>query len=139
MDGVKICVTVLFENPFWIGLCEREVDGRYEVCRTVFGAEPKDYEVYAYYLAHYRELRFSPAMEAETQAARRISPKRLQRQIRDAVQSASVGTRAQQALKLQQEAGKEARKKRAKETREAERQRQLDLHREKQKEKHRGH
>ena len=46
MDGVKICVTVLFENPIWIGLCEREADGLYEVCRTVFGAEPKDYEVY---------------------------------------------------------------------------------------------
>ena len=39
-------LTILFQDPFWIGLYEREEDGRYQVCRIVFGAEPRDQEVY---------------------------------------------------------------------------------------------
>ena len=35
-------ITVMFEDPFWIGLYEREWNGRYEVCKITFGAEPKD-------------------------------------------------------------------------------------------------
>ncbi|MDE7157454.1 MAG: YjdF family protein [Lachnospiraceae bacterium] len=42
----KSSLTILFENPFWIGLYERIDGDRYEVCKSTFGAEPKDYEVY---------------------------------------------------------------------------------------------
>jgi hypothetical protein len=38
-------LTILFEAPFWIGLYEREDNGQYEVCKIIFGAEPKDYGV----------------------------------------------------------------------------------------------
>ena len=44
--------TVLFENPFWIGLYERIEGERYEVCKITFGTEPKDYEVYDYFIAN---------------------------------------------------------------------------------------
>ena len=53
-------LTILFDDPFWIGLYEREDDTEYSVCRIVFGAEPRDQEVYAYLLEHWRTLRFSP-------------------------------------------------------------------------------
>ena len=43
MADVSVTLTVLFDEPFWVGLYERETDGRYEVARVVFGAEPKDY------------------------------------------------------------------------------------------------
>lgn len=39
-------LTILFENPFWIGLYERIDGNRYEVGKITFGAEPKNYEVY---------------------------------------------------------------------------------------------
>ena len=45
-------LTILFDDPFWIGLYEREDDTEYSVCRIVFGAEPRDQEVYAYLLEH---------------------------------------------------------------------------------------
>lgn len=34
-------LTILFDDPFWIGLYEREDDTEYSVCRIVFGAEPR--------------------------------------------------------------------------------------------------
>ena len=38
-------LTILFDDPFWIGLYEREDDTEDSVCRIVFGAEPRDQEV----------------------------------------------------------------------------------------------
>ena len=46
--AMKSSLTILFENPFWIGLFERIDGDKYEVCKITFGAEPKDYEVYEY-------------------------------------------------------------------------------------------
>ena len=58
MNQSKAKLTVFFEEPFWIGLYERESDGKYEVCKITFGAEPKDYEVYQFLLDNWRQLRF---------------------------------------------------------------------------------
>ena len=132
-------LTVWFEDPFWVGLYERRSGGTYEVCRIVFGAEPQDYEVYALLMEHWRHLLFSPSMEAAAPEERRINPKRMQRQIRKSLQNTGIGTKAQQALQLQREQGKEARKKASREEREAEADRQFALRREKQREKHEGH
>ena len=78
-------------------------------------------------------------MEAAAVEERRINPKRMQRQIQKSLQSTGIGTKAQQALQLQREQGKEARKKASREEREAEADRQFALRREKQREKHKGH
>ncbi len=45
MDKVSGKLTVFFEEPFWVGVFERVVDGKLSVCKITFGAEPKDYEV----------------------------------------------------------------------------------------------
>ena len=132
-------LTVLFEDPFWIGLFERVEGGRYTVCKITFGAEPKDYEVYAFLLEHWRHLPFSPSMEAAAPEERRINPKRMQRQIQKSLQNTGIGTKAQQALQLQREQGKEARKKVSRKEREAEADRQFALRQEKRREKHKGH
>ena len=139
MDQSRARLTVFFEEPFWVGLYERETDGRYEVCKITFGAEPREYEVYQHLMDHWRALRFSPSIEAAAMDERRRNPKRMQREARRAVQSAGVGTKAQQALKLQQEQGKLERKTRTKEQREAEAQRRFEQRQEKRKEKRRGH
>lgn len=139
MPIAKARLTILFEAPFWIGLYERESEGRYEAAKITFGAEPKDHEVYAFLLENWRRLRFSPALAAAEFAERRVNPKRLQRQIRRMTENTGIGTKAQQALKLQQETQKAERKSSDRERREEEKARQFDLRQEKKRQKHRGH
>ena len=132
-------LTVFFEAPFWVGIFERIEGDTLSVCKVTFGAEPKDYEVYAFLLEHWRHLPFSPSMEAAAPEERRINPKRMQRQIQKSLQNTGIGTNAQQALQLQREQGKEARKKVSRKEREAEADRQFALRQEKRREKHKGH
>ena len=63
MDKTVSKLTVMFEEPFWIGIYERMHHGKYEVCKITFGAEPKDYEVYDFLLKNWSRLRFSPSLE----------------------------------------------------------------------------
>ena len=137
MDKVSGKLTVFFEEPFWIGVFERLSEGKLSVCKVTFGAEPKDYEIYDFVLKNYGRLRFSPAVAANVREAAR-NPKRVQREVRRQVQNTGIGTKAQQALKLQQEQWKTERKTVSREQREAEKQRQFELKQQKKKEKHRG-
>ena len=99
----KSSLTILFEAPFWIGLYERTDSGKYEVCKITFGSEPKDYEVYEFLLKNWHKLKFSPPIQAEVFIERKLNPKRMQREIQSQLQDKGVGTKAQQALKLQHE------------------------------------
>lgn len=139
MGKIASKLTVLFEDPFWIGLYEREDSGKYEVSKITFGAEPKEYQVYDFMLKNWKTLRFSPSMEAAALVEKRMNPKRMQRLAKQQTEHTGIGTKAQQALKLQQEQGKTARKVRSREQRETEKERQFTLRQEKRKEKHRGH
>ena len=132
-------LTILFQDPFWIGLYEREEDGRYQVCRIVFGAEPRDQEVYLLLLEIWRKLRFSPAVAGGLPPETIRNPKRRQREVQKETRTAGIGTKAQQALKLQQEQGKLERKVLSRQEKEAEEARRFQLHQEKRREKHRGH
>ena len=132
-------LTIFFEEPFWVGLCERQWDGWYEVCKITFGAEPKDGEVEDFFQREFRHLRFSPPMRGELPDTRRCSPKRMQREIVRETRTSPVGTKAQQALKLQYETGKQERKADAKDRREAEAERRFQQRQEKKREKHKGH
>lgn len=138
MSNSQARLSVLFENPFWIALYERQSEGKYEVFKITFGAEPKDYEVYEFFLSNYNRLIFSPSLEAAEMAARKINPKRLQRQIKRAAEESGIGTKAQQALKLQQEQNKAQRKLHIRQKKEAEAQRQFALKQQKRREKHKG-
>lgn len=119
-------LTVFFEEPFWVGVFERISEGRLSVCKVTFGAEPKDYEVYDFLLKNYNRLRFSPAVEAEVREIGR-NPKRIQREVHRQIQSIGIGTKSQQALKLQQEQLKTERRTVSREQREAEKERQFEL------------
>ncbi len=66
------------------------------------------------------------------------NPKRVQHEVRKQVQNTGIGTKSQQALKLQQEQLKIERKTVSRKQREAEKQRQFELKQQKRKEKHRG-
>ena len=137
MDKVSGKLTVLFEEPFWVGVFERVSEGNLSVCKVMFGAEPKDYEVYEFVLKNYYQLQFSPAVATDVKEASR-NPKRVQREVRKQVQNTGIGTKSQQALKLQQEQLKTERKIVSREQWEAEKQRQFELKQQKRREKHRG-
>ena len=137
MDKVSGRLTVFFEESFWVGVFERISEGKLSVCKVTFGAEPKDYEIYDFVLKNYYQLRFSPAVATDVKETGR-SPKRVQREVRKQIQNTGIGTKSQQALKLQKEQMKTERKTVNREQREAEKQRQFELKQHKRKEKHRG-
>ena len=130
-------LTVFFEDPYWVGVFERISDGKLSVCKVTFGAEPKDYEIYAFVLRNHGRLKFSPSVEAEAKKTSH-NPKRIQREIQRQVQNTGIGTKAQQALKLQQEQMKTERKTESRRRREEEKQLRFEQKQQKRKEKHRG-
>ena len=109
MDKVSGKLTVFFEEPFWVGVFERISKGKLSVCKVTFGADPKDYEVYDFVLKNYYRLRFSQAVATNVKEAG-CNPKRVLREVRKQVQNIGIGTKSQQALKLQQEQLKTERK-----------------------------
>lgn len=135
MDTGKL--TVFFEDPFWVGVFENVSDGKLTVGKVTFGREPRDFEVYELILRHYYRLPSGLPVEAEEKAPPK-NPKRLQREARKQTKNSGIGTKSQQALKLQQEQGKQARKVFNRERREAEEQRKFEMKQQKKREKHRG-
>ena len=131
-------LTVFFDDPFWVGVFERIDGGKLSVCKVTYGAEPKDYEVWEYVLKHYYELKYSPAVEAETRQ-RADNPKRRQREAGKQMELSGVGTKSQQALQMLLEQNKQERKVRSREQRLAEAERQFTLKQQKKREKHKGH
>jgi hypothetical protein len=134
--GIKL--TVYFDEPFWVGVFERREFGRLETARVVFGAEPKDYEICEYIRLHYNQLVFGPPLGTEITESRRINPKRMQRKIRQEVSAVGIGTKAQQAIKLEREAGKAKRRSLQKACREAREKQKFELRQAKKKAKRRG-
>lgn len=139
MDKIISKLAVLFESPFWVGIYERQSNGRYEVCKITFGSEPKDYEVYEFIIKNFCSLKFSPSIKAEKNVEKKTNPKRMQRNINKNLQEKGIGTKAQQALKLQHEQGKLEHKTFSKKRREKEKEHQFQLKKEKRKLKHKGH
>ena len=136
--GEALCkLTVLFEEPFWTGVFEKYEDGTLSAAKVVFGAEPKDREVLELILDKYFGLEFSPAVAAAVKETGR-NPKRVQREIRKSLEHTGIGTKSQQALKLQQEQNKQERKVKSRARKAAEAERLFELKQQKKKEKHRG-
>ena len=138
MNKVSGKLTVYFEAPFWVGVFERIEDGKLSVAKVTFGAEPKDFELQEYIQKCYSALKFSPVVETVVKELKR-NPKRMQREAKRQMQETGVGTKAQQALKLQQEQNKQEHKVRRREKKEAEELRMFKLKQQKKREKHKGH
>ena len=138
MDRVSGRLTVFFEDPFWVGVFERIENRKLSVAKVTFGAEPKDYEVLEFINRNYYHLQFSPAVETVVKDTKK-NPKRAQRDAKKQTLETGIGTKSQQALKLQQEQNKQERKVRSREQRDAESQRLFELKQMKKREKHKGH
>ena len=138
MGEVKSRLTVYFEDPFWVGTFECIKNNKLSVCKVTFGAEPKDYEIQEFILNNYYSLQFSPAVKTVVKETKR-NPKRMQREAKKQMLNTGIGTKSQEALKLQQEKNKQERKVKSKEQKEAEKQRLFELKQQKRLEKHKGH
>ena len=132
-------LTVLFEDPFWIGLFEVTDEKGLHVCKVTFGAEPTGQEIIEFVEKNWHKLKYSEGIETTSTLEIKKSPKRQLREARKQMVSQGIGTKSQQALKMQQERNKVERKQLSKAEREAERQRKFDLRQTKKKEKHKGH
>lgn len=138
MDVSTVEITVYFEGPLWVGVFERVCKGKLEAAKVVFGAEPKDYEVYDYFLTNWGKLRFSPPVDGHLQAGGKKNPKRMQREIHSQLTQTGIGTKAQQAIQLMREQNKMERKSASRLKLEQEKAEQFTLHQLKRKEKHKG-
>ena len=137
MNKSSICLTVFFEDPFWVGVFERQAQGELTVCKVTFGAEPKDGEIYEWMLQNWAQLHFGPPL-ADARRPRAENPKRARRMARRSLAAQGVGTKAQQALALARGAGKQARAAARREQEQADRERRFALRVQRRKEKHRG-
>ena len=126
MDKVNGKLTVFLEEPFWVGIFERIEDGKLSAAKVTFGAEPKDCEVQEYIQKWYFSLKFSPVVETVVKDIKR-NPKRMQREAKKQMLEIGIGTKSQQALKLQQEQNKQERKEKSRKRKEAEEQRMFEL------------
>ena len=138
MDKVSGKLTVYFEDPFWVGVFERIEDGKLSVAKVTFGPEPKDYEIQKYIKKYYFSLQYSPAVDTVVKVVKK-NPKRMQRDVKKQMQETGIGTKSQQALKLQQEQNKQESKAKSREKREADALRMFELKQQKKREKHKGH
>lgn len=102
MNKVSDKLTVYFEEPFWVGVFEKVEGKKLSVSKVTFGTEPKDYEVYEFLLKHYYDLQFSPSVTTIIKEVKQ-NPKRRQREVKKQLRNTGIGTKSQQALKLQQE------------------------------------
>lgn len=132
-------LTVFFDDPFWVGVFEREDEMGLRVSRVVFGSEPTDTELYEYIQREYAHLDFGKPIKNQVKIVRKKNFKRMQREVRKEVYAEGVGTKAQQAMKLQVELNKKERQVKSREQREEEKILNFKLKQEKKKEKQRGH
>ena len=130
--------TVLFEEPFWVGIVERTDETGYAAARHVFGAEPTPPEIYTFVLKEHATLAFSAALPAASEE-REVNFKRRLRKARQELSQTSVTSKAHEAMRLQLEQHQQARQEVSKAEREAEAARRFQLAQQKKKEKQRGH
>lgn len=131
-------LTVMFEDPFWIGLFEFTDDDGLHVCKMTFGAEPSLQQVIEFIDNHGRELQYSEPVITETKQ-RAANPKRILREARKATSSSGIGTKSQQALKAQHEMQKSERAVISRQQREEEERLRFEQKQVKRREKHKGH
>ncbi len=134
-----IQLTIYYDNPFWVGVFERTNLDTIQTCKVIFGAEPKDYEIYALISKEYNHLKFSRPIRIQMKKKAKVNPKRLQREVKKATQSQGIGTKAQQAMKLEQESRKVEKRVRTKAEKEQRKRSAFEQKQLKKKEKRKGH
>ena len=99
---------------------------------------PSTKDVLADLIKHYYDLQFSPAVETIVKKDKK-NPKRVLRDVKKQLQNNGIGTKSQQALKLQHELKKEEYKSNSKHKKQMDAEQKFKLKQQKKKAKHGGH
>lgn len=129
-------LTVFFQNQFWVGIFEGESENEYSVARVVLGSEPTEAQLYEFILKNYNQIPFKKIQSQIFSTQKKTNYKRLQREVKKQQKEKGMGTKAQNAIKLQHESAKVERRRKRKES---ERDKMYELKQMKKKEKHKGH
>lgn len=132
-------LTVLFQNQFWVGIFEGESENEYSVARVFLGSEPTEAQLYEFILKNYNQIPFKKIKSQTFSTQKKTNYKRLQREVKKQQKEKGMGTKAQNAIKLQHESAKVERRKKRKERKESEHDKMYELKQMKKKEKHKGH
>jgi len=136
---MSLTLTVFFEDPFWVGVFERQNAVGLSVARVVFGAEPTNPELGEFISENFHRLRFSDPVSADQVEKPRGNPKRRQREARRATETQGVSQKANDAMRLELEKRAKVRDQKSKEQKEAEAKLLFEKHQLKLKQKRRGH
>jgi hypothetical protein len=107
---MNIILTVLYEEPYWVGLFERQDNDNYYVAKCIFGKEPSMPEVYEVITKNYSKLKFSKPIKNTYNVKKKVNPKRKSREVAKLTTNKGISTKAQQALKQEYEKNKKERK-----------------------------
>jgi len=103
--------TIMFENPFWVGLYEQYNQQTYRVSKIVFGpSEPTNTDIINLFLDHFNQFTFSPQIDGSSRPKKKLRFKRMQREAKKQMAHQPIGTKAQIALKVQFEETKQQKK-----------------------------
>jgi hypothetical protein len=136
-------ITVFFEEPFWVALIEREIDGRYSVARAVIGTSEPSGAILAVFFdrLNYESLRFSESVQTDSREKKEVGFKKQLHKNNEYRSSEYRHTysKAHAMLKQQQSELKTERKKVSRQEKEKSFQLKFNLRQQKKKEKHKGH
>jgi len=133
-------LTIYFDGQFWQGLIELSSGDNLYAQSHTFGKEPKDGEVFNFVeheLGKYLDCNNSQ-INTQDKAVKTYNPKRLQKLAHKQMTTHPVSTKAQQAMRLQQESVKKERESLTKEKRELIKEQKRFIKTEKKKQKHKG-
>lgn len=136
----SLSLTIIFDQPFYVGIFERRTGNTYEVSKINLGtSEPHDSLIYELLIENWHHVRFNTVnITNNARIQKKVNPKRMQRLAKKASKS-GLSTKAQEAVKLAQTAQKlEKKKHKSLRNQEIKEQRYL-LSQKKKSEKHRGH
>ena len=140
MEQIQVTLTVCFEEPFWIGVCECVSKEKIQAKKIIFGAEPQMQELLQMVQQQwYQRIQFGTGVSISHKQTIYKNPKRMQREIKKQTKLCGIGTKAQQALQAEREAQKTMRKQKSKAEKQAEQKQKFLQKQQKKKEKHRGH
>jgi len=134
-------LTVYYDDQFWVGVVEEQLDNELKAARYIFGPEPHDSEILWFVnhkmtelLANTRSLKCSE----KPGAGKRINPKRLARQVAKEIQHKGITTASQEAIQADLESRKKEKQTLSKWQREEISRRKREIAVRKAKEKHKG-
>ncbi|MFT8363161.1 MAG: YjdF family protein [Sporolactobacillus sp.] len=135
-------LTVYYDGQFYVGLIEVVSDSnKLQAYRYVFGAEPKNQEIFAFIcrrLLPFIESRQQNGLPCHAQRHKPSNPKRLQREAAKEMQRPRLSSKAQDALKAAYEQQKQEKRARSRQQKDEKKAYIRSVKVQKAKNKHRG-